>query len=354
MIIKKVKIQNFRCFEEKSIRFDPVFTIITGKNAIGKSSVLEAINFLGICKSFRTIDYKELINENSNYFFVEGVVSSEDRVDKISVFCCDGLKTAKINNCKIDKLSEYVGFFNIVTFSALDFLALKMNSAERRKMFDLVFCQISKDYMISSNYYKKFLKERNALLKSLIIENSKGLEVLLDTISEQLVYYGNKIIEYRKSICEKISNYANLIHGKITEGKEILVLEYKQSTNSDFGQKLKNSKSEDLRKGYTTVGPHRDDFIFNINGKNVMTYGSQGQQKNCILSVKLAMAELINEIKKEAPTLLLDDVFSELDKKRQNAIIENLNPNFQTIMTTASVSDIDESILKSSLIINLE
>ena len=354
MTIKKLKIQNFRCFKDINFKFDPVFTIITGKNAVGKSSVLEAVNFLGICKSFRTTDYKELINENSDYFFVEGIISSEDKEDKLSVFSCEGLKTAKINNCKIDKLSEYVGTFNVVSFAALEFFAIKTNSAERRKMFDLVFCQISKDYLNSSNYYKKLLKERNALLKSFIIENNKGLEVLLDAISEQLVFYGNKIIEFRKTFCEKISVYANSIHDKITDGKENLMLEYKQSVNSDFTEKLKTSKNEDLKKGYTTVGPHRDEFIFRVNGKNVMSYGSQGQQKNSILSVKFAMAELIYEIKKEAPTLLLDDIFSELDKKRQNAIIENLNPNFQTIMTTASVSDIDESILKNSLIINLE
>ena len=354
MTIKKLKIQNFRCFEDGKFEFDPVFTIITGKNAVGKSSILEAINFLSVCKSFRTTDYKELIKEKNDYFFVEGVVSTENKDDKLSIFSCEGLKTAKINNCKVDKLSEYVGYFNIVSFAALEFFAIKTNSAERRKMFDLVFCQISKDYLNSSNYYKKLLKERNTLLKSFIIENNKGLEVLFDTISEQLVFYGNKIIELRKAFCEKISIYANSIHDKITDGKENLILEYKQSVDSDFTQKIQTSKNEDLKKGYTTLGPHRDDFIFSVNGKNVMKYGSQGQQKNSILSVKLAMAELINEIKKEAPTLLLDDIFSELDKKRQNAIIENLNPNFQTIMTTASVSDIDESILKNSLIINLE
>ena len=152
----------------------------------------------------------------------------------------------------------------------------------------------------------------------------------------------------------KISNFANEHHSKISEQLEVLVLKYCPSVEHLKTEDYNNSLNEDLKRGYTTIGPHRDDYIFIVNNKNVTVYGSQGQQRNAVLSVKLAMADLIYEIKKEAPTLLLDDVFSELDRKRQNALVSSLNPNYQTIITTASISDLDNKILDKALLVKID
>ena len=354
MFIKKIKIQQFRVFLEYEVAFSPNVTVIYGDNAVGKTSIIEAVNCISSIKSFRTNDYLELINDSSEYFYLEATLKSENLENKVTYYCDKQVKKIKINNCLYSKLSEFVGFFNVVCFSALDFLILKGSGNERRKMFDLVFCQISKDYMFVSNYYKKLLKDRNALLKRLILENRSDLQKLIEVVTKQLVEYGNKIIEFREKTIHEISNFAKLHHSKISEQLENFVLTYVPSVERLKMEDYNHSLNEDLKRGYTTIGPHRDDYIFIVNNKNVTIYGSQGQQRNAVLSVKLAMADLIYEIKKEAPTLLLDDVFSELDSKRQNALISSLNPNYQTIITTASISDLDNKILDNALLVKID
>ena len=353
MKVKSIKICQFRNFHELEVTFSPKITILYGDNATGKTSIIEAINCVSTVKSFRTNDSFELINDKSDYFYLECSLLKEQKSEKVTFYCDNKTKRIKINNFLYTKLSNYVGFFNVVCFSALDFLKLKGSSIDRRKMFDLVFCQISKDYLIVSNYYKKVLKDRNALLKRLSFENRSDLQKLLDVVTEQLINYGNQIIELRKKYLLKIADYAKENHYKISNNSEGLSLNYFATVDKLTEEDFLKVYSEDLRKGYTTIGPHRDDYIFIINNKNVALYGSQGQQRNAMLSVKLGMADLINEIKKEAPTLLLDDVFSELDKNRQNSLINSLNPDYQTIITTASISDLDNKILDNALIVEL-
>ena len=354
MIISSLKLNKFRNFNEKVIEFSPYITIVYGKNAVGKTTIIEAVNCLSTIKSFRTNDYNELINYDSEYFYIEGVLKSENRSDKSSIYYDKVIKQVKINNFLYSKLSDYVGYFNVICFSALDFLKLKGSGSDRRKLFDLVFCQISKDYLFMSNYYKKILKDRNTLLKRLSFENRSELLNVLDVLSKQLIDCGNKIIEFRKEIVEKISLFAMNVHYKISDNQEMFELKYCPSVYSLKFEDYEKSLQEDLKRGYTTIGPHRDDYIFIINNKNVSMFGSQGQQRNAMLSVKLGMADLINEIKKEAPTLLLDDVFSELDKNRQNALINCLNPNYQTIITTSSISDLDNKMLDNALLVELD
>lgn len=354
MIVSHLKLQKFRNFNEKTIEFSPYVTIIHGKNAVGKTTIIEAINCLSTIKSFRTSDYDDLINYDSGYFYIEGVLRSENKSDKVSLYYDKAIKQVKINNFLYSKLSDYVGYFNVICFSALDFLKLKGSGSERRKLFDLVFCQISKDYLFVSNYYKKILKDRNTLLKRLSFENRSELLNVLEVLSKQLIDYGNKIIDFRKEIVEKISQLAKNFHYKISDGQESFELKYYPSVSCLTEEDYNRTLQEDLKRGFTTIGPHRDDYIFIINNKNVSMFGSQGQQRNAMLSVKLGIADVINEIKKEAPTLLLDDVFSELDKSRQNALINCLNPNYQTIITTSSISDLDNKMLDNALLVELD
>lgn len=354
MIVRKLKIQNFRNFRTLDLEFSPKMTVIVGDNAVGKTSVIEAINCISSIKSFRTNEYQDLINDSSKYFYLEADLEEDLTSNKVAYYCDSNVKRLKLNNFVYSKLSDYVGFFNVICFSALDFLKLKGAGNERRKMFDLIFCQISKDYLFMSNYYKKLLKDRNALLKGFILENRSETKKLIDVVTEQLIQYGNKLIDYRKQIIIELSKFAEKIHLDISGKDEILRIEYSPSVNELSKEVFDKSFSEDLRRGFTTLGPHRDDYIFIVNNKNVGIFGSQGQQRNAILSSKLAMAEMIFKIKKEAPTLLLDDVFSELDKNRQNALINSLNLNFQTIITTASISDLDKEILDKAFIIKLD
>ncbi len=355
MVIDSIKLTNFRCFESFFVSFSNKTNIIYGSNASGKTSVLEAIYCLSLIKSYRCIEQNELINEKNEFFYVEGSISKESIKEKISLFGNSHGRKIKLNNYEFKKLSDFIGYFNVVCFSALDFLLLKGSSKERRKLFDLVICQISKDYLVLSNNYKKVLKERNALLKRLIFENKSNLQMLLDVITKQLIELGIEIIKIRNEFIGKISKFAEIEHSKITNSKECLRIIYEPSVKiEEYEKQMVLSKEEDLKKGYTKYGPHRDDYIFIINNKNTAIYGSQGQQRNALLSTKLGMANLLSEAKKEAPVLLLDDVFSELDKDRQNAIVKCLNPNFQTIITAASIADLNEQIVSESKIINIE
>lgn len=354
MRVKNVKIQNFRNLIDLNVFFSSNISIITGKNAVGKTSILEAINCLSTLKSFRTNNYGEMINTFSDYFFLECNLEAIESIEKVSLYCDNHSKTLKQNNFLHKKFSDYIGFFNVVSFSALDFFKIVGAASERRKMFDLVFCQISKDYLFMSNYYKKLLKDRNTLLKRLSFENRSDLQNLLDVVTDQLISQGNKMISFRKEHCKILSEFSKIKHYKISDEREEFKLTYQPSVDTLTKQIYESSYEEDLRKGYTTIGPHRDDYIFIINNKNVSMFGSQGQQRNAMISVKLAMADLIFKIKKEAPTLLLDDVFSELDKNRQNALINSLDSNYQTIITTASISDLDNAILDKAQIVRIE
>lgn len=354
MRVKNIKIQNFRNLIDLNVVFSSNISIITGKNAVGKTSILEAINCLSTLKSFRTSNYNDMINSFSDYFFLECCLETEKTIEKVSLYCDNHSKTLKQNNYLHKKFSDYVGFFNVVSFSALDFFKIVGVASERRKMFDLIFCQISKDYLLVSNYYKKLLKDRNTLLKRLSFENRNDLQNLLEVVTDQLIEQGNKMISFRKEHCKIISELSKTKHYRISNEHEEFQLNYQPSVDTLTKQSYNLSYEEDLRKGYTTVGPHIDDYIFIINNKNVAMFGSQGQQRNAIISVKLAMADLIFNIKKEAPTLLLDDVFSELDKNRQNALISSLDSNYQTIITTASISDLDNTILEKAQIVRIE
>lgn len=355
MVINSIKLVNFRCFDSQTVVFSDKTNIICGANATGKTSVLEGIYCLSLIKSYRCCEQNELINDQNKYFYLEGNVKKENSIEKISLYGDNRGRKVKINNFEYKKLSEFIGYFNVVCFSALDFLLLKGSSKERRKLFDLVICQISKDYLILNNNYKKVLKERNTLLKRLIFENTTHLQMLFDVLTKQLVELGIKIIEKRKEIVKKISSYANNEHAKITDLKECLEIVYQPSVSaSEFERQMVLSKEEDLKKGYTNYGPHRDDYIFIINNKNTAIYGSGGQQRNALLSTKLGMAILLYEYKKDPPVLLLDDVFSELDENRQNAIVRCLNKDFQTIITAATITDLNEQIVNDSKIINIE
>ena len=199
------------------------------------------------------------------------------------------------------------------------------------------------------------LKERNILLKELVIKNDKATKNVLDVVTKQLVNNGKKLISMRDRIIKKLEGFACETHKNLTNGKERFALRYKSNVSiEEYDYKMEANLNEDLMRGTTMIGPHKDDYIFIINNKNIGDYGSQGQQKSAILSVKLASVELINFTKKQYPIVLLDDVFSELDKDRQNQLIKLLNRKAQTIITTATLSDVDPSVLSLAKLLELK
>ena len=355
MLIKTLYLNNFRCYSNNMFEFDPSLTIICGKNATGKSTILEAIHVLGLAKSYRANSDFDLIKINELSYSVKGEILNQKRTDTVTVLNSNKVKKIKKNNDTYKSLSDYIGYMNVVYYDPTDFYIFQGTPALRRRFFDILFCQISKQYLNATSEYKRLLKERNILLKELVVKNDKATKSVLDVVTKQLVDNGKKIISMREKITKKLESFAQESHKNLTCEKERLNLRYRPNVAiSDYEYKMEANLNEDLMRGTTLIGPHKDDYIFIINNKNIGDYGSQGQQKSAILSVKLASVELINEVKKQYPIVLLDDVFSELDRDRQNQLIKILNRKAQTIITTATISDVEPSVLSLAKLLELE
>ena len=331
MFLKKISLVNFRNYSQISIDFDKKINIFIGNNAQGKTNIIESIFLCSIGKSFRTNKEKELIKFNEEKTSVEINYEKSDRTGKIKIEIGDK-KQVYLNGIKIKKLSELLGNINVVIFTPDDINILKGGPQNRRKFLDIMISQLRPNYMHILSLYNKTLEQRNNYLKQ--IKTEKKDENLLEIWDEKLIDYGIKIYEYRKEFLEKIKNKIKNIHQGITNGKEEIEIEYISDavTRQNFLNELKSRRKFDIIKGYTTKGIHRDDFIIYINKKEVGTFGSQGQNRTAMLSLKLSELQVIYDDIGEYPILLLDDFMSELDNKRRKNFLDNIK-NIQVIIT---------------------
>ena len=336
MYIKKIKLENFRNYEKQEIIFNKNINNIFGDNAQGKTNILEAIFICGLGKSFRTNQDKELININKDYSNVEIEYYKKDREGKIKLEL-NQKKDFFINDIKVKKVSDILGKIYVVLFTPQDINILKNDPSKRRRFLNIMISQLRPMYVHILNKYNKTLEQRNNYLKQIKYEN-KSYE-MLDIWDEQLVDLGTKIFIYRKEFLEKINNKIKSIHLITTQNKEHIEIKYKSNiiNENKYLQELKNKRNIDIQKGYTSIGIHRDDFEIFINNENISIYGSQGQQRSSIISLKLAEAETIYEEIEEYPIILLDDFMSELDRKRIKGFIENIKENQVIITSTEKV-----------------
>lgn len=355
MFIKSVEIINFRRFINRKIEFSNGLNIIIGANATGKTSIIEAIYTLCVSKSFRTADLKSLILFGKDSFFIKSKVYSSEMPEEITFYYDENGKVIKKNQNLYKRIIDYIGTINSVVFSSCDFDIITGSPKERRALFDLVICQISKDYLVTYNYYKNLIKEKNKLLKSLNYENNDKLFDLLDTINQQMLKYGSDIIKKRTEIVEVLNSILNEKHELLTNSDEKLKIIYHPNTSlNDYLFKINGYKQEEIKKSVSLIGPHRDNFTILINGLDSSLYASQGQQRNALISIKLAIAEVLTKKTGTRPVILLDDVFSELDKNRQNSLLRHLNSQYQTIITTSTISDIDQELVDAANIITID
>ena len=331
MYIKKIKLKNYRNYDEQEIILNNNINVFFGQNAQGKTNIVESIFLCSLGKSFRTNKEKEMVKFNENNTSVEIEYEKKDRTGKINYNIGDK-KEIFINDVKIKKLSEILGNLNIVLFSPEDINILKDGPSQRRKFINMLISQIRPKYVYNYNMYLNVLEQRNNYLKH--IENNIYDENLLDIYDEKLSEYGSIINNYRNEFIKKIKERINNIHKNITEEKEEIKIKYiSDCENKDeFLNKIKENRIRDIEKGYTTYGIQRDDIYFFINGKKVDVYGSQGQQRTTILSLKLCELEIIKEEINEEPILLLDDFMSELDEKRKNNFLSTMK-DMQIIIT---------------------
>ncbi|WP_368489259.1 DNA replication/repair protein RecF [Clostridium sp. BJN0013] len=348
MYIKYLKLINFRNYRKLDIEFNKNINIFIGDNAQGKTNILESIYYCSIGKSPRTNRDKELINwdNKESYIKVHVLKKSLDKKIEIKIFK-EGKKGININSIKISKLSELMGVLNVVMFSPEDLKIIKESPVYRRKFLDIELCKFSKKYYYSLVQYNKVLSQRNIILKNW--DKSNYVDIL-QVYDKQLSKYGGVIIRLRNKYLKKLSEKGKVIHSNITSGVENIEFKYITCLTSfdkiedNLFEILEFNRKKDIYKGSTLYGPHRDDFIVNINGINARNFGSQGQQRTSILTMKFASLEIIKEIIGEYPVLLLDDVLSELDKNRQKYILSSIK-EIQTFITCTGIDDIKKYIV---------
>lgn len=345
MYLKRIKLVNFRNYKQQEIELSPNMNLFFGENAQGKTNILEAVFLCAIGKSFRAKKEKELINLEKKQAFVEIEYEKSDRSGKIKIIL-DDKKTIFLNDIKQSKLSDILGKINMVMFSPDDIEILKSSPAKRRRFLNIMISQLRPHYVHSLNMYQKTLEQRNNYLRQIVKENKP--EEMLEIWDESLANYAKEIYEYRNEFVGKIKEKISDIHSQITDRQEELKIKYISDCENkeNYKEELIKSRKADIERGYTSKGIHRDDIYFFINKKQVNIYGSQGQNRTVILSLKLAELEIIKDETEEYPILLLDDFMSELDGKRRENFLKNIE-NTQILITCTEEFTICEKMCKT-------
>ena len=343
MFIKRLQMLNYRNYNVLDISLGPHVNVFMGDNAQGKTNILEGIYYCAFARSHRTSKDRELINWNADNALLSVSVGRE-RLDKridISILK-DGKKAIQINKIKIKKIGELFGNFNVVMFSPEDLKIIKDSPSVRRKFIDMELCQLNPKYYYNLVQYNKVLNERNSILRNRNINKD-----ILEVYDMQLVEFGYNIIMERLEYIKKLNKYSEKIHSDITSGKEKIEFRYTstikdlENIKDNFYALLEKNRVRDSERGITSVGPHRDDFIVLINDIDTKSYGSQGQQRTAVLTIKFASLKIIKELTGEHPVLLLDDVLSELDFSRKRYILSTIG-DIQTIITCTGIEDLYE------------
>lgn len=344
MYIEEIYLNNYKNYNEEKIKLNNDINIIYGNNAQGKTNLLESIYLLSYGKTFRGSINQNIVNFNGENTYIKLKFFKNNRSQNISFYYDKKLnkKYFKINEVAQNKISNIYGKLNVVTYKPEDIDIIKKGPSIRRNYIDILICSLKPIYIAILSDYNKILKERNSFLKNnkeQYFSNKNLVDFnFLEVLNTKLAEFANKIFIYRRKYIEIIDKIANKFHYKIVHRKdEKLSFEYKSDAENEkkYIEKLKKSEYQDFLRGYTSKGIHRDDIIIKINDRDVSLFGSQGQQKSSILSLKLAEIRIIERENNEKPILLLDDFMSELDEERQKLFIENIK-DYQIIITSTS------------------
>ncbi|MTD40367.1 DNA replication/repair protein RecF [Erwinia sp. CPCC 100877] len=364
MRLNEIEVQHYRNYDQLTLDFPKTLNIFLGENAQGKTNLLESIYVLAMTRSHRTSNEKELIRWNADAAKIGGVIEKKSGTIPLEIFISNKGRKTKVNHIEQKRLSSYIGQLNVILFAPEDLSLVKGSPQLRRKFIDMELGQVNPIYLYDLVQYQSVLKQRNQYLKQLA-EKKQTDTIYLDILTEQLAEFGSKVLYARLEFIKKLEYWANILHKKISHEKEELSIEYFSSiplNKEEFSleeihkqllQSLLDSRKRELFKANTFLGPHRDDLIFNVNGQNVQTYGSQGQQRTTALSVKLAEIDLMYSETGEYPVLLLDDVMSELDNERQLHLLETIEGKVQTFLTTTSLDHLNNKLTVEPDIFNV-
>lgn len=405
MYIKTLKLKNYRNYEVVEVDFDPGVNIIYGNNAVGKTNLLESIYMCSTSKSHKNTKENDIINFNKNESHIKLIFCrGESPIEKKNIpVGADIIRPQSVgantaspkneiidiqlnknskkgvakNGIKVEKLSEFLGFFNVIMFAPEDLNIIKDGPIVRRKFLDVEMSQTDKIYVQHIQNYNRTLNQRNTLLKDIYKttgNNRQDLIDMLDTYDEQLVNYGLEVIKKRSENIKHLAEKILTIHSLISDNKEKLIVGYENdilssnvgadiirpqnvgantaSPKEKYLSKLKETRDLDIKNQYTMIGPHRDDISFVIDGNDIRKFGSQGQKKTAAISLKLSELEMLREKINDTPVLLLDDVFSELDETRQKLLVSNLQ-GIQTIITCTGIKKNIYDLLKPEKVFNV-
>ncbi|MBO6088054.1 DNA replication/repair protein RecF [bacterium] len=380
MRLRDLKLTNYRNCEDISIDFNFNKILIIGKNAQGKTNILESICILSTLKSPRTSNNTELINFNSDTAKINcNLIKSDTDTELDWSYSRDKKRSLAINKVKTTP-KNFKSVLKTVLFSTSDLLLLRGNPSDRRDWLDRAISQIYPAYDERLSKYDKIRIQKNNLLKDYLKTGNLN-KTLLEVYNEQLVITGSNIIYLRIKFLKEIENIAKEKHKIISESEELRIDYDCSFLNSEkrevesgelnnfqlstfnfqldqisfaFKQSIEEHTDEELRRGQTCVGPHRDDIIFYINGNEAVKFASQGQQRTIVLALKLSELDIITQKLGEEPVLLLDDVLAELDDIRQNYLLKSINSNTQTIITSVDTILFEDEFLKDVKIYKIE
>ncbi len=347
MKINSVSLNNFRNISNTVLLPDEEVNVIYGKNAQGKTNILEAIWLFTGCKSFRNSKDNEFIKFESEISKIS--LNYEDKVrEKKADIIIGDKKKVLLNGVEKKSSAELIGEFYAVIFSPSHLSLIKDGPAVRRKFLDTAICQLKPKYAKTLASYRRIIVQRNSLLKD--IQYNSELYDILDSWDEQLARYASLIISERNKYIKELSLFSEEIYSGISENKEKMSVNYLSSVENSrllnendvylsLSEKIKQARKEDIINKTTSIGPHRDDIEINIDNISARSFGSQGQQRSCALALKLGESEIIKKITGENPVALLDDVMSELDEKRQDYVLNHIKER-QVFLTCCDPSQV--------------
>ena len=361
MKIEHIKLTNFRNYDELELDFNPNINIIVGNNGQGKTNILESIYVLSLSKSNRDGYDSDMIKFEKESLSLEGKIIDNDLIKKLRVDITPNKKRVFINNKEIHKIKDYISNFCVISFVPTDLDIIKGSPSVRRNLLNIDISQLYNNYITYLNEYNKIIKIRNDYLKKLYINNNSDFRYL-DVINEKMIEKADKIYEYRFKFIEEINKNIADIYKKIT-GLDGLTIKYENTLGLDsydkekiketYLKKLKKHLNQEMMQGISLIGPHRDDFTFYLDNVDMKVYSSQGQQRMAIIAFKISELSYYKKIIGSYPVLLLDDIFSEIDIKKRNKIINFLKKDIQTIITNTDINDISKKLLDNAVIYNI-
>lgn len=347
MILKKLQVHQFKNYSDRAFEFSPKINCFVGKNGIGKTNVLEAIHYMALTKGFANSLDKHNIQFNKDYFMIEALIENGDKEDKVSCIVNVGRKKKiKRNEAEIPKIADYIGYLPLVMISPYDRDLITESADSRRKYIDSILSQVDKVYLNTLIAYNKTLQQRNSLLKY-FAKNHCFDKSQLDIYNAQLTDYATFIFEKRKTYVNEVRDGFKKQYALISNQSEDVDITYKsQLFDAPLDVLFDQNLDKDRILQHTSVGIHRDDLVFTINGNPIKRFGSQGQQKSLLIALKLAQYDYLKLQSKVKPLLLLDDVFDKLDEHRVKAIVDLVNSDyFGQIFITDTHKDRIENLL---------